>query len=87
MGGPNDRLTIGKILSEINEHQFREGRPLLSSVVVLPRERFPNNGFSAGAAQLGRLPVVTDKEFHRKASAKRFWRRDLSKFYGHWTHL
>ena len=87
MRRPNDRKTIGKILSEIKQHQYREGRPLLSAIVVLKRKWFPSNGFYMSAAQLGLLPVFTDQEFHRKEPAKRFWRRELSKVYEYWTQV
>jgi len=48
-----DRNEIGRILGAISEREHKEGRPLLSAVVVLSGIRYPGKGFPALAQELG----------------------------------
>ena len=45
MSLPEDRNTIAVILDEISIHEHKEGRPLLSVVVIHKNDNIPGQGF------------------------------------------
>ena len=45
MSSEGDRFRIAQILGEISEDEHRDGRPLLSAVVILKGENRPGEGF------------------------------------------
>ena len=53
MASPLDRDEIARILYEISTNEHREGRPLLSAVVVLKGPQMPGAGFFTMAEELG----------------------------------
>jgi hypothetical protein len=53
MENPDDRNKIAHILGEISTHENEEGRPLLSSIVVLAGFGYPGEGFFNLARELG----------------------------------
>ena len=52
MDNPDDRSKIAHILGDISTHENEQGRPLLSSIVVLAGIGYPGEGFFILARQL-----------------------------------
>lgn len=55
MQNPQDRNTISYMLDEVSEYEFRNGRPLLSAVVILAHGNSPGEGFYTMATRIGRF--------------------------------
>lgn len=73
-----DRNIISKILGEISQHEVKEGRPMLSAVVILKGTvpPFPAHGFFNYASELGvRNPGEADLNL---------WYRQLKKSWDFW---
>jgi len=61
---PNDRYEIGAILDDINQHEQRLGRPMLSAVVVHKESLKPGQGFFTLAQSLGLFAGGDEDKFY-----------------------
>lgn len=68
---------IGHLLGEISEDEVKNGRPMLSAIVVNTTGR-PGPGFFDLARYLKRLTGTSSEEEHR------FWERELSAVHDAW---
>lgn len=66
---------VGKLLGEISENERRQGRPMLSAVVV-GVSGVPGSGFFWLARELGKLTDGDDEEA--------FWRSERDAVYNAW---
>ena len=74
---PEAPRTLAVPLDEINTYEHREGRPLLSAVVVRKDGNgMPGEGFFYIAWQLGRF-LYGDEH--------RYWRQELDKVWNFWA--
>lgn len=81
MDSPDDRNKIAHILGDISTHEDEQGRPLLSSVVVLAGIGYPGEGFFNLARQLGRY------HGHKEFEDLEFFVQETKRVYGYWkTH-
>jgi len=81
MENPDDRNKIADILGQISTYENKEGRPLLSSIVVLAGYNFPGEGFFKLARNLNLLHGKTDDE------EVEFFAKETKKVYAYWkTH-
>ena len=69
-----------QILDEINEHEHREERPLLSALVVRRGFRIPSNGFFSHAEKLGRY----DSKSGDATSHAVFWVEEVHRIWDYW---
>lgn len=79
MGNPANRDEMSKLLGEISTDEYRQGRPMLSSVCVRIDEnkRMPGPGFYDLARKLGRLnPGISDEQF---------FFREMNKTHDYWS--
>lgn len=53
MDNPADRDAMRRFLGEISTHEHRQGRPLLTAIVVHKQDNIPGHGFFELAQQLG----------------------------------
>ncbi len=53
MENPDDRNKMATLLGEISTYEHNDGRPMLSSIVVLAESRVPGEGFFKLARELG----------------------------------
>jgi len=76
MGNPAHRNEIAEILYEISTHEHREGRPLLSAVVIREDENLPGQGFFTMARELGLYTGTDDVAFFAQELTRVFaaWR-------------
>ena len=63
MGLDCDRAKIGEILGEISTAEHKQGRPLLSVVVIHRDNNIPGPGFFKLAKQLGQYKASNDLLF------------------------
>ncbi|MCK6565123.1 MAG: hypothetical protein L6Q80_10280 [Dehalococcoidia bacterium] len=61
MGWPPDRDALAGILGDISAHEHRNGRPLLTAVVVLAESGFPGGGFFDLARATGHMAAHEDR--------------------------
>jgi len=77
LGSPYGRRRIGEVLGEVSEREFREGRPLLSAIVVSSDTMAPGAGFFELVKRL-RLTQGDDREaFHVE---------ELRRVHEYWSH-
>ncbi len=79
MGDPPSRAEIAQILDQINIYESRQGRPMLSAIVVRLHDQVPGGGFFECARDLGRLNA-TDKLLEME-----FWVKEVRKVFGYWA--
>ena len=65
-----------ELLGNISRHEVKQGRPMLSAVVIKKLARRPGWKFFRLASELGRMSEREDKEG--------FWRRELAQTYKTW---
>jgi hypothetical protein len=75
MNIPADRDEISRLLDEISMHEFNDGKPLLSAVVIHVQDNIPGNGFFTMAERIGRFDG-TDR--------LQFWLGELRAVHDHW---
>jgi len=75
MGRQDDRNKIAEILGEISTHEHRQGRPMLSVVVIHKENNIPGQGFFTLARELGLFG--DDNEFM-------FFVRELRRVHDFW---
>jgi len=75
MSCENDRTRIGDLLDDISSFEFRNGRPLLSAVVIRADLNMPGAGFFELAARSGL--------FHGNDRVV-FWARELTRVHDYW---
>ena len=63
MESPADREEIGRLLGEISEFEHKNGRPLLSAIVIAKGEGRPGRGFFNLARSLGLLEDQDEDSF------------------------
>ncbi|MCG3204911.1 MAG: hypothetical protein KCHDKBKB_01628 [Elusimicrobia bacterium] len=63
-------------LGEISKHEVAQGRPMLSAVVVNPKDKMPGAGFFRLAKELGRQKGQDDKSFFAE---------ELHRVFTHWN--
>ena len=80
MGFPEDRNRIANLLDEINHCEAREGRPMISAVVVRQDTDVPGHGFFECARELGKLSGVDNEEVRLT-----FFCEELSRVYAQWA--
>ena len=61
MNNPADRDAMRRLLGDISTHEHRNGRPLLTAVVVHKQDNVPGHGFFELAQQLGLLRPEADQ--------------------------
>lgn len=76
MENPADREEISRLLDEVSESEYSEGRPLLSAVVIHARDNIPGNGFFVMAQRVGRF--AGDDRL-------RFWLAEIEAVYQQWA--
>lgn len=70
-------LNLDRELNEINEFEDKQGRPLMSALVVGPTTGRPGRGFWASAASLGKFYWGQDEES--------FWQDELHSVWSCWA--
>lgn len=70
-----DRAQIGRILGDLSEFEHREGRPLISAVVVASDTGMPGKGFFSLARSLG----------SRIQDADELYLTELNKVWDYWS--
>lgn len=73
----------GQICGEISEDEVRQGRPMLSALVVrrtMKASKFPGPGFFICARELGRLAPTDDTP----ESQRHFWEGERQRVYAAW---
>ena len=76
MSSEVDRFRIAQILGEISEDEHRDGRPLLSAVVILKGENRPGEGFFGLAGNLG---------LYDGGDADQYWAQELGHVHRFWS--
>lgn len=71
-----DRAKIGRILGDISEEEVRQGRPMLSAIVVHKGDETPGDGFFKLARDLGRFQAG-----HRHL----FWAEEVKRLFQCWS--
>jgi hypothetical protein len=79
MGNPADRTEISGLLDEINKHEARYKRPMLSAVVVRADTQMPGPGFFVCAQDIGRLS--TNDSIEELA----FWAKEVKVVHNYWA--
>ena len=79
MGNPADRTEISGLLDEINKHEARYKRPMLSAVVVRVDTQMPGPGFFVCARDIGRLPTSDSIE------ELVFWAKEVKVVHSYWA--
>jgi hypothetical protein len=80
MENPDDRNRIAYILGDISKYENEQGRPLLSSIVVLAGIGYPGEGFFNLARELG-LHIGT-KEFDDLD----FFAQEVKRVHAYWKN-
>lgn len=62
MNDENDRTKLFETLNKITLHEHKEGRPLLTAIVIARESKMPGYGFFVAARKLG-LQRSTNTEF------------------------
>lgn len=78
MENPDDRNKLADILGEISTYENEQGRPMLSSIVVLAGDNFPGQGFFKLARQLSLLHGKKDDEEFA------FFAKEVKKVHAYW---
>lgn len=76
--GNHMQKQVGIMLGEISEDEVRQGRPMLSAVVIGVKSGEPGPGFFTLATQLGLLKEES------KDARDRFWENQLQAVYSTW---
>jgi hypothetical protein len=76
---PHFGALVGRILDEINRIEFRQGRPLLSAIVISKENNMPGRGFFECARDLGRYSGKGDLEHLG------FWVEELRRVHDYWS--
>ncbi len=63
----------GHLLGEISEQMHKEGKPMLSALVVSQQKGRPGSGFFELAVKLGRLPENASED-----EKERFWKLEVN---------
>ena len=73
---PDAPQTLAVPLDEINRHEHREGRPLLSAVVThKDGDQMSGDGFFRIAWELGE---------YQEGDPERYWRQELERVWDYW---
>ena len=82
MASPGDRTRLSSVLDSISRDEFRDGRPLLSAVVILSGTNppMPGNGFFTMARQIGAFTGGSRED------AQRFHQAELERVFEHWQN-
>lgn len=81
MDREEDRDEIARLLGEIAVHEHREGRPMLTSLIVhRGNDNNPGEGFFAIAQELGFYNGSRDQ-----ISRLTFWAKQVTEVHNHWT--
>lgn len=75
MKNVGDRDQMADILGEISSHEHRQGRPMLSAVVISIEGNKPGVGFFGLAGDLGLYDGHDDDKF---------WFEELNRVWEHW---
>ena len=76
-----DRNRMTELLSEILLHEFNEGRPLLTAIVVhYGDDNNPGEGFFSLATQVGRFNGSRDP-----LARLEFWFQEVQRVQGYWV--
>ena len=75
MGNPSDRNKIAEILDEINYHEHKNERPMLSAVVIRQDINMPGEGFFKCARDIGK---------NWKGDNVSFWAHELTIVHNYW---
>ena len=75
MARESDRGRMGELLDEISSFEFRNGRPLLSAVVIRSDINMPGAGFFVLATQTG---------LFEGGERLVFWAHELMRVHQHW---
>lgn len=79
IGNPHFGSPLGLILDEVNRVEYRQGRPLLSAVVILKDGNMPGRGFFECARELRRYSGKGDLEHLG------FWVEELRRVHDYWS--
>ena len=66
----------GHLLGEISERMHREGKPMLSAIVINQQDGLPGSGFFELAIHLGKLPHGATRQ-----EKEAFWEEELRAIY------
>lgn len=69
------------LLGELSASEHREGRPLLTSIVVKQNSGRPGAGFFRNAREIGAFEGPDDEE-----ARERFWQAQVSSVYARWAN-
>jgi len=74
--GDHAAKEAGQLLGEISDQMHRQGKPMLSALVINQQEKMPGKGFFELAISLGKLRFgASDSE------KKAFWKSELTEVY------
>jgi hypothetical protein len=76
---PHFGALVGRILDEVNRIEFREGRPMLSAIVILKDGNMPGRGFFECARELRRYSGKGDLD------DLGFWVEELRRVHDYWS--
>lgn len=79
-GEPSNLRVANLVLGSIAKREHRNGRPMLSSVVVSSSEHEPVAALFKTASDLGLLPAGASKD-RREA----FWREEVNRVFEEWA--
>lgn len=80
MGDERDRDEIARLLGEIAVHEHREGRPMLTALIVhRGNDNNPGEGFFSIAHQLGLYGGSRDQ-----ITRLMFWANQVTSLHNHW---
>ena len=77
MGFPSDRQRIDDILVVISRREHRNGRPLLSAVVIREDTGMPDAGFFKLAKELG---------LYAGGRKREYWKEELRRVHNYWEN-
>src|SRR2546426_10096335 len=78
MDNPADRDAMRRLLGDISTHEHRQGRPLLTAIVVHKQDNIPGHGFFELAQQLGLLRPGADQ--------LAFFCREVARVHAQWEN-
>lgn len=86
MRKPADRNDISLLLDGISKREHKEGRPLLSAVVIhgawKGSDHMPGKGFFKGAKELG----LFKEDLDNKEDKTKFWKEKLKEVHEFWAN-
>jgi len=82
MDNEKDRNCIAELLGEIAIHEDKEGRPMLTALIVhRGNDNNPGEGFFSIAQELGRFDGSRDQ-----INRLTFWSNQVTQVHNHWTN-